>query len=466
MKAKECCGIVGIKSDSPVARNIFLGLKVIQHRGQEAAGIAVGRGPRIEYHKGGGLVHEVFDGETLDRLKGNVGIGHIRYSTTGMKTADEAHPITATTSEYDVAVCHNGELVNVKEMKKTVEKDASDWGSDTEMVVRILAKELEKAPDPLRAISRTLAKVKGAYSLVILIGDRLFAARDPHAIRPLCLGKMEDGYVVASETPVLDLLEAEFIRDLKAGEIVEISSKVAKSYEMPRHRHAAHCMFEYVYFSRPDNFLDGRLVYDVRRRIGEMLALEHEVKADAVIPVPDSGRAHSAGYSERSGIPFVEGLIKNRFVERTFILPEQKEREIGVLLKMNPVRSLVAGNRVVLVDDSIIRGTTMTRIIKNLRRAGAKKVHVRIGCPPIRHPCYLGIDMKTREQFIANGREVKEISKKIGADTLGYISIGGLVEAIGLPKDHLCLGCLTGEYPVEVDGEKKLRYQERLEDFP
>jgi len=465
MKARECCGIVGINSNSPVARSIFLGLKVIQHRGQEAAGIAVGNGSKIDYYKGAGLVHEVFDRERLEKLKGNVGIGHIRYSTTGMKTADEAHPITATTSEYDIAVCHNGELVNVQAMRETIEKDASDLGSDTEMVVRILAKELETAPEPLRAISRTLGKVKGAYSLVILVGDRLFAARDPHAIRPLCLGKMKDGYVVASETPVLDLLEAEFVKDLKAGEIVEVGKKVAKSFKMPRHRFMAHCMFEYVYFSRPDNFLDGRLVYDVRGRIGEIVAREHRTKADVVIPVPDSGRAHSAGYSKESGIPFVEGLIKNRFVERTFILPEQREREIGVLLKMNPVKSLVAGKRVVLVDDSIIRGTTMKRIVKNLRRAGAKKVHVRIGCPPIRHPCYLGIDMKTREQFIANGRSVKEISKKIGADTLEYLSVEGLIEAIDLPRDHLCLGCLTGEYPVEVDGEKILRHQERLEVF-
>lgn len=464
MKARECCGIVGINSSSPVARRIFLGLKVIQHRGQEAAGIAVGNGSEIDFHKGGGLVHEVFDTERLESLEGNVGIGHIRYSTTGMKTADEAHPILATTSEGDIAVCHNGELVNVKSMRETVEKDASEWGSDTEMVVRILAKELETAPGPLRAISRTLARVKGAYSLIILIGNKLFAARDPHAIRPLCLGKMDDGFVVASETPVLDLLEAEFVRDLKAGEIVEVGKNLAKSFEMPRNKYTAHCMFEYVYFSRPDNFLDGQLVYDVRRRIGETLAREHKVEADVVIPVPDSGRAHSAGYSTESGIPFVEGLIKNRFVERTFILPEQREREIGVLLKMNPVKSLVADKKVVLVDDSIIRGTTMTRIIRNLRRAGAKEVHIRIGCPPIRHPCYLGIDMKTREQFIANGREVRQITEKIGADTLGYLSVKGLIKAIALPEDRLCLGCLTGEYPVEVDGEE-LRRQEKLEGF-
>lgn len=465
MKASECCGVVGINSKSPVARKIYFGLKVIQHRGQEAAGIAVGNGSKIDNVKSAGLVHEIFDRDTLKSLEGNVGIGHVRYSTTGMKTADEAHPITATTSKWDIAVCHNGELVNANPLRNTLEKNACASESDTEIIVRILAKELETAPDHARAISRSLRKVKGAYSLVILIGDRLFAARDPYAIRPLCLGKTKDGHVVASETPVLDLLDAEFVRDLKPGEILEVGKDLTKSYEMSRKKHAAHCMFEYVYFSRPDDFLDGRLVYDVRRRIGEILAREHETDGDVVIPVPDSGRAHAAGYSNESGLPFVEGLIKNRFVERTFILPEQREREIGVLLKMNPVKSLVEGKRVILVDDSIIRGTTMKKMVSNLRKAGAKQVHLRIGCPPIRHPCYLGIDMKTREQFIANGRNVEQICEEIGADSLGYLSIDGLVEAIDYPIEELCLGCLLGEYPVEITGEKA-RHQEKLEDFP
>lgn len=464
MKARECCGVVGVNSESPVANSIYLGLKVIQHRGQEAAGIAVANDSKIDYVKSAGLVHEVFDKETLDGLQGNVGIGHVRYSTTGLKTADEAHPITATTSKWDIAVCHNGELVNTDPLREDLE-DACLSKSDTEIVVRILAKELESAPTPARALSRTLSKVKGAYSLVILIGDRLFAARDPYAIRPLCLGKMDDGHVVASETPVLDLLDAEFLRDLRPGEILEVGKNIVKSYKMASKRHTAHCMFEYVYFARPDDFLDGKLVYEVRRKIGGILAREQKTKADVVIPVPDSGRAHAAGFAKESGIPFVEGLIKNRFVERTFILPEQREREIGVLLKMNPVRSLVEGKRVILVDDSIIRGTTMKKMVKNLRKTGAKKVHLRIGCPPIRHPCYLGIDMKTREQFVANGRSVEEICKEIGADSLEYLSIDGLVKAIGFPRDELCLGCLTGEYPVRIDGER-VRHQERLDGFP
>ncbi|MFQ6061315.1 MAG: amidophosphoribosyltransferase [Thermoplasmata archaeon] len=463
MKAKESCGIVAISSKSSVARRIYFGLKVIQHRGQEAAGIAVGRGRKVHCIKSGGLVHEVFTEDLLEELKGNRGIGHVRYSTTGMKTAEEAHPIMATTSKGDIAVCHNGELVEVVAPRSLSEKKA--WGiegeSDTEIIVRILAKELETSTNPARAISRTLSKLRGSFSLAILVGERLFVARDPLAIRPLCLGKMKDGYVAASETPVLDLLDAEFIRDLKPGEIAEIGVRQTRSYEMPRSKHTAHCMFEYVYFSRPDNFLDGKLVYDVRKRMGESVAREHGTNADVVIPVPDSGRAHSAGYAEESGLPLVEGLIKNRFVERTFILPEQREREMGVLLKLNPVRSLVERKSVVLVDDSIIRGTTMKNIIGILRKAGVREVHVRIGCPPIRHPCYLGIDMKTREQFVANGRTEEEIGREIGADSLGYLSLEGLVNALGFPMEDLCLGCLTGEYPVRISGEK-VRHQEKL----
>ncbi len=464
MRARECCGIVAINSKSSIAKKIFFGLKVIQHRGQEAAGIAVAKDMKITCVKSSGLVHEVFDKDTLERLEGNVGIGHVRYSTTGVKTADEAHPITATTSNGDIAICHNGEFVNAERVALEKKLSGYEGETDTEILARILVKELDTTPDPTRAISRTLSKLRGAYSLAILVGDRLFAARDPHGIRPLCLGRMKEGHVVASETPILDLLEAEFIRDLKPGEIVEVGNDLAKSFEMARPEHAGHCMFEYVYFSRPDNLLDGRLVYDVRKRIGQILARDNETNADLVVPVPDSGRAHAAGFADESGLPLVEGLIKNRFVERTFILPEQREREIGVLLKLNPIRSLVEDKEIVLVDDSIIRGTTMKKIVNILKKAGTGKVHVRVGCPPIRHPCYLGIDMKTRDQFVANDRSVEEIREEIGADSLGYVSLEGLVEAIDYPKEELCLGCLTGEYPVEIDGEK-LRRQERLEDF-
>jgi amidophosphoribosyltransferase len=440
MKAKECCGLVGICADTSVSRKLFFGLKVIQHRGQEAAGIAVSDGTKMRWHKDAGLVHEVFDKDILDELEGNVGIAHIRYSTTGMKTADEAHPIMAKTTRGDIAVCHNGELSNAEVLRDHFRKKGAglEGLSDTELIVRILAGELENSTDPTRAISRTLGKIKGAYSLAILIGDRLFAARDPHGIRPLCLGKMQDGHVIASETPVLDLLEAELVKDVKPGEIVEVGTNMAKSYQIPTPRHTAHCMFEYVYFSRPDNCLDGQLVYDVRRRIGEILAVESQTEADAVFPVPDSGRAHAAGYADGSVIPMAEGLIKNRFVERTFILPEQRDRELSVLLKLNPVTSLVEDQRIVVV------------------KAGAKEVHVRIGCPPVRHPCYLGIDMKTREQFVANEKDEKQIAKELGADSLVYISVEGLVEAIGFPMDDLCCGCLIGEYPVPIELETYL----------
>lgn len=466
MNARECCGLVGICSETSVSRKLFFGLKVIQHRGQEAAGMAVAEGTVMRWHKDAGLVHEVFDKEVLDELEGSVGIAHVRYSTTGMKTADEAHPIMAKTTKGDIAVCHNGELTNADALRAQFKKPGVglEGLSDTEIIVRILASELDSSTDPTRAISRTLTKLKGAYSLAILIGDRLFAARDPYGIRPLCLGKMKDGHVVASETPVLDLLEAEFVKDLKPGEIVEVGKDISKSYQMSKPRHTAHCMFEYVYFSRPDNTLDGQLVYDVRRRIGEILAVERQIDADVVVPIPDSGRAHAAGYADGSAVPMVEGLIKNRFVERTFILPEQREREMSVLLKLNPVKSLVEGKRIVLVDDSIIRGTTMKKIVHMLKKVGAREVHVRIGCPPIRHPCYLGIDMKTREQFVASGRTEEEIAEEIKADSLAYISVEGLVEAIGHSIDDLCCGCIVGEYPVQIKGER-VRHQETLERF-
>lgn len=466
MKARECCGLIGICSESDVSRRLYFGLKVIQHRGQEAAGMAVAEGSITRWHKDAGLVHEVFDKEILDELQGNVGVAHVRYSTTGMKTADEAHPIMAKTTKGDIAVCHNGELTNADALRAQFKKGGSglEGLSDTEIIVRILASELDSSTKPTRAISRTLTKLEGAYSLAMLIGDKLFAARDPYGIRPLCLGKMKDGHVVASETPVLDLLDAEFVKDLKPGEVVEVGKDIAKTYQMTTPRHTAHCMFEYVYFSRPDNFLDERLVYDVRRRIGEILAVESPINADAVIPIPDSGRAHAAGYADGSVVPMMEGLIKNRFVERTFILPEQREREMSVLLKLNPVKSLVEGKKVVVVDDSIIRGTTMKKIVKILKKAGAKEVHVRIGCPPIRHPCYLGIDMKTREQFVANDRTEEQIADEIGADSLAYISVEGLVEAIGHSMEDLCCGCLVGEYPVQIKGER-VRHQETLKSF-
>ncbi len=459
------CGIMGVMANHDVAPELYYGLRVLQHRGQESAGIAVHRGGVVA-RKGMGLVHEVFSRDDLAALKGRVGIGHVRYSTTGTSVLDNAQPIVVSSSVGDIALAHNGDIVNAGELKE--ELQAKGWAfvtsTDSEVIVRLLANEVARTKDVNQAIKTFTSKLVGAYSLVLLIGGRVFALRDPLAIRPLCLGKLKDGWIVASESVVMDTLGAEFIRDLKPGEVVELTVDGPVSTRLPHPNNAGHCMFEWVYFARPDAVLDGRQVYDARFKIGEELARLHPVEADVVVPVPDSGRAHAFGYARASGIPVAEGLIKNRYIERTFIMPDQAEREMGVILKLNTVRSIIEGKRVVLIDDSIVRGTTIRKIVKILRDGGARKVHVRVGCPPIVAPCYLGIDMKTRDQFIATGRSVEQIQDFIGADSLGFCTIEALVLAIGKPQDDLCLGCLTAEYPVEVPGEKT-RPQRRLDLF-
>ena len=465
VKPTEKCGIIGIQGKEPVAPNLYFGLRILQHRGQESAGIAVYDG-EIRARRGMGLVHEVFTKDDLDALTGTAGIGHVRYSTTGTSVVENAQPITCQTSIGDIALAHNGDIVNAMELKEGLQKKG--WAfmssSDSEVIVRLLANEIAQTGDVDRALREFTNVLVGAYSLVLLIKDTVYAIRDPLAVRPLCIGEIDGSYVVASESVVFDTLSGKFLRDLKPGEIVRLRPDGFDSMRIAHPAHAAHCMFEWVYFSRPDSVLDGRLVYDARVRIGQQLARENPVDADIVVPVPESGRAQAQGYSRASGLPVVEGLIKNRYIERTFIMPEQTDREVSVLLKLNPIKSAVKGKRLVLVDDSIVRGTTIKKIVGILRDAGAKEVHLRIGCPPIRAPCYLGIDMKTRDQFIANERTVEEVADFIGADSLGYLSMRGLIRALQHPREDLCLGCLTGEYPVEIPGEK-VRGVRRLETF-
>ncbi len=462
---KHHCGIVASASHGDVSGELYYGLRVLQHRGQESAGIAVYNNG-MKYHRGMGLVHEVFTPDRLADLQGTVGIGHVRYSTTGSSVVENAQPIVIPQSAGGLALSHNGDIVNAQELREGLE--ARGWAfmttSDSEVIIRLLANEIAKTRDTPEALRNVMGRLVGAYSLMILVGGRVFAVRDPLAIRPLCVGKTEDGYMAASESVVFDTLGAKFLRDLKPGEILELTPDGLEPQRLPHPTTTAHCMFEWVYFARPDSVVDGRLPYDVRMRIGEELAREHPVEADMVVPVPDSGRAHAHGFARYSGLPVVEGLIKNRYIERTFIMPEPKDREVSVLLKFNPVRSVIEGKRVVLIDDSIVRGTTFRQIVRIVRDGGAREVHVRIGCPPIRAPCYLGIDMKTRDQFIATGRTVEEIREYIGADSLGYCSIPALVRAIGMGQEDLCLGCLTGEYPVEIPGEKS-RPQRRLDLF-
>jgi amidophosphoribosyltransferase len=464
-RPKDHCGLVGVASHRDVSADIFIGLRVLQHRGQESAGIAVYNGAVLA-RKGMGLVHEVFTPNSLTALKGPVGIGHVRYSTTGTSVIDNAQPIVSSSVLGDVALAHNGDIVNAGELREELE--AKGWSfitsTDSEVIVRLLANEIAKTKDATVALKNFTAKLVGAYSLVILIGGRLFAVRDPLAIRPLCLGRTDDSHIVASESVVFDTLGAKFVRDLRPGEVLEVKPDEVISSRLPHPTNTAHCMFEWVYFSRPDSQLDGRQVYDVRVRIGEELAKLHPVEADVIVPVPDSGRAHAYGFSRVSGIPTAEGLIKNRYIERTFIMPNPSDRELGVMLKLNPIRSVIEGKRVVLIDDSIVRGTTIRQIVRIVRDGGAREVHVRVGCPPIIAPCYLGIDMKTRNQFVATGRSVEEISEFIGADSLGYLSVEALVRALGVAQEDLCLACLTAEYPVEIPGER-FRPQRRLDVF-
>jgi len=465
-KPKEECGILGIAATVPVASSLFYGLRIVQHRGQESAGIAVYQGG-VKAKRGMGLVHEVFTQEDLQNMTGKVGIGHVRYSTTGTSVLENAQPIVVSTQSGDLALGHNGDIANAGQLREQLQRKG--WAfmttSDSEVIVRLVANELAASGDIARALREVAGKLVGAYSLVLLVNDRLFAIRDPLAIRPLCLGQLDEGgHIVSSESVVFDVLGAKFLRDLKPGEVLEVTPTEVFSHRLPHPQNTAHCMFEWVYFARPDSVIDERLAFDVRTRIGEALAGEHPVQADIVVPVPESGRAQAQGFARVSGLPVVEGLIKNRYIERTFIMPQQSDREVGVLLKLNPIRSAIKGRRVVLVDDSIVRGTTIRKIVRILREAGAKEVHVRIGCPPIRAPCYFGIDMKGREQFVANGRTVEEVREFITADTLGYVSLEGLVKAIDHDAKDLCLGCLTGTYPMEIPGER-FRGLETLEAF-
>lgn len=465
LRPRDKCGIVGCAGTTPVATDLYYGLRVLQHRGQESAGIAVYEG-EIRAKRGMGLVHEVFSREDVESFRGTSGIGHVRYSTAGSSVLENAQPIVARTSVGDIALAHNGEIVNASEIREDLSKKG--WAfmttSDSEVIIRLLANELVTTGDPRRALKQFTNRLQGAYSLALLINDTVYAVRDPLAIRPLCIGERDGMKMIASESVAFDTLGYKFLRDLKPGEIVELHPRGVESFRLAHPTHTAHCMFEWVYFARPDSVIDGRLVYDARVKIGEQLAKEYPVEADIVVPVPESGRAQAQGYAAVSGLPVVEGLIKNRYIERTFIMPDQSEREVGVMLKLNAIKSAVKHKRVVLIDDSIVRGTTIRKIVQILRQAGAREVHVRIGCPPIRSPCFLGIDMKTRDQFIANEKTVPEIADFITADSLGYLSLRGLIAALKHPRDDVCLGCLTSEYPVAIPGEK-MRKEKPLEMF-
>ncbi len=452
------CGIVGVYSndESITAEIAYCALFALQHRGQESAGIAISDGNDIRLHRGMGLVTRVFTPEALRNLgNGKVAIGHVRYSTTGESSIENAQPLLVRSKVGSIAVAHNGNLVNYWGLRSILEGEGRAFltDSDTEIIAQLLSTILLKNDivDSLRILD---SKLVGSYSLAILFNDTLIAYRDPLGIRPLCVGEADFGYVIASESCALDATNARLLRDVRPGEAVIVENDSLEFIQISECRRRAFCVFEYIYFARPDSIIDGKSVYRIRYDIGRILAKESCVDADIVSPVPDSGTTSSIGFSQESGIPYLEALIKNRYVGRTFIMPEQRLRELSVRLKMNAVRENVRGKRVVLVDDSIVRGTTSRKIVDMVRAAGAKEVHFRVGSPPIIAPCYMGIDMSTREELIASSRSVEEIRKTIHADSLAYLSLEGLLKAVGMGEEELCLACLTGKYPVYVPGEE------------
>ena len=400
-------------------------------------------------------------------MRGTAGIGHVRYPTTGSTDLENAQPIVFKIRTEDAALAANGDLVNYERIRRRIQLQGVELlgNADTETIAQAIALEYNHTRDLDAAIRRACPELTGGYAVVLLVGNRIFAFRDPLGIRPLVYGTVEGGVAVASESVALELMGGKALRDVLPGEVVVLEKgQLARTSRMPSSGERAHCMFEWVYFSRPDSIAENVPIYDVRHRIGVRLAKESPVESDLVVPVPDSARPQALGFSEGSRIPYAEALIKNRFVERTFILPDQKRRESEVRVKLHPVPGLLKGKRVVLLDDSIVRGTTLREIVQMVRGAGATRVDVRIGCPPIRAPCYFGIDMKDRQQLVANGRNEVEVAEVVGADSVHYLSMEGLVEAITIPAESLCLGCLTGKYPVEVP-EEHHRFQRSLEEF-
>ena len=451
----EACGVVGVFSRrEDVARVVFFGLYALQHRGQESAGIAASDGDGIKVRTTMGLVGQAFQEEDLSGLPGHIAVGHTRYSTTGSSQLANAQPVLSTGPEVELALAHNGNVINAVELKR----ELTEWGctfsstSDSEIIVHLMA--YAPATSWEERVSYSMRRLQGAYSLAVMTQEVLLGIRDPLGVRPLCIGKLEGGWVIASETCALDHIGAEYVRDVEPGEAVLIDDSGLRTvYQRGPNGLAAACIFENIYFARPDSILNDQLVYSTRMAMGAELAREHPVEADTVIGVPDSATAAAVGYSQESGIPFSEGLVKNRYVGRTFILPDQRLRDLGVRRKLNPLPELIRGKRIVVVDDSIVRGTTTPHVVALLRRGGAKEIHLRICAPPIMWPCHFGVDMATRKELIAANMTVDEIRQYVGSDSLGFLSHEGLVRAVGLPRDNFCMACFTGAYPIPVQLE-------------
>lgn len=445
------CGVCGVFGHSRAAELTYLGLYALQHRGQESAGIVTSDNGSIHYHKGMGLVSEVFGSpQVLERLTGNRAIGHTRYSTTGASSLINIQPFLITNRNRYLAIAHNGNLTNATELRLKLDAAGSIFQttSDTEIILHLASRSRKKTR--LDRICDALGKVKGAYSLVFLTEDTLIAARDPHGFRPLALGKYRKSWVVASETCAFDLMGAKYVRDIEPGEVLEISAKGLKSLKPFKEQPHAMCIFEYIYFSRPDSKIFGENVDKVRRRLGRLLAREHPVDADIVIAIPDSANTAALGYAEESKIRFEIGLIRNHYVGRTFIDPGQQIRDLDVKVKFNPVQGVLKGRKVVVVDDSIVRGTTSKKLIKLIREAGAKEIHFRVSSPPIISPCFFGIDMPTKQELIGANMSVEQIEKYLEVDSLRYLSLEGMLSLKSLPDTTFCASCFSGKYPIPV----------------
>ena len=450
---RESCGVFGVYAPGiNVAQTIFFALFALQHRGQESAGIAITDGDGIKLHTKMGLVSQAFTENDLALFKGYIGIGHNRYSTTGSSRPVNAQPIIAKADGLTIALAHNGNIINFELLQDELQKRGYHFhtSSDSEIIATLIL--ASPGENWQKKIEYAMHRLQGAYSLVILTQDKLIGVRDPLGVRPLCLGTIDNGWSIASESCALDHIGAQFVREVEPGEIVIIDRQGMTSFK----KHSAQkalCIFEYIYFARPDSIIEGKLLYPIREAMGRRLAEEYPVDADFVMGVPDSATASGIGYSNLSAIPYCEGLLKNRYVGRTFIEPDQRIRELGVQLKFNPLSQIIAGKKLIVVDDSIVRGTTTPRVVNLLRKAGAAEIHLRICAPPIRYPCFFGVDMAARWQLIAATKTVPEIKEYLGVDSLGYLSLDGLIRAVELPRDTFCLACFTGAYPIPVQIE-------------
>jgi len=455
-KPREACGVFGIYDYKEAAKLCYFGLYALQHRGQESAGIAVANDNDIAVHKGMGLVPDVFEMDHLETLKEGSAIGHVRYSTTGSSTILNAQPFVVRHRNKAYAVAHNGNLVNTLQLKDELEESGSIFQTtmDSEIFLHLLVKNLKHGFE--NALVETVSRLKGAFSFVVLTSrGEIIGIKDPNGFRPLCLGKLNDHYVLASETCALDLIEAEYVREIEPGEIVIISKDGLKSINTTIPSKRTFCIFEFIYFARPDSIFRGKNVYQIRKAHGKCLAREAPVDADFVMPFPDSGTYSALGYSEESGIPFEMAMIRNHYVGRTFIQPTQSMRDFGVRVKLNPIKELLKGKDIIIIEDSIIRGTTVKTRVKSLRKLGVKRVHMRVSCPPHRFPCHYGIDFSTRGELIASNNSIEELKDILGLDSLNYLSIEGLLNSTGFsdPENKFCKACFDGCYPVEFDTE-------------